>query len=171
MNDTNQQCFVEEALPHMDCLRHAALRMLRDRALAEDMVQETFKEALQSFHTYRPGSNCKAWLFRIFYRVRAKHFEKAKRCSFVSLEDTSESRFTSRDFLGALEARLTLNKLPKLPERYRSILILSLVENRTYRDIATSLGIPIGTVMSRLHRARKLFKKICSEGLRLEHQH
>ncbi|MFQ5740478.1 MAG: sigma-70 family RNA polymerase sigma factor [Acidobacteriota bacterium] len=150
--------FLSEALPHSDALYRMALRLAEDASVAEDFVQETFKEAWVSFHTYQPGSNCKAWLFRILFRVRGRHLSSRNKLKWVPLEDVPEKRLAVTDFRQRVEARLVLKILHTLPRHYQVVLVLADVENLSYREIAQTLGVPIGTVMSRLNRARKFFR-------------
>ncbi len=107
--------FEEKALPHLDSLFRVALGILRNQELAEDLVQETFKEALSSFHTYQPGTNCKAWLFRIFYRVRGKYFKAQNKLRTTSLDAVSEAHLSVTGFHDAVDARMALARIMQEP--------------------------------------------------------
>ena len=151
--------FEKEALPHLDSLFHVALGILRNQELAEDLVQETFKEALGSFHTYQQGTNCKAWIFRIFYRVRGKYFKAQNKLRTTNLDDVSESRLAVTGFQESVDARMALEVIRSLPEHYFTVMILADLEQLSYREVADAVGIPIGTVMSRLNRARRIVRE------------
>ena len=155
----NIQQFEKEALPHLDSLFRVALGILRNQELAEDLVQETFKEALASFHTYQPGTNCKAWLFRIFYRVRGKYFKAQNKLRTTSLDTVSEAHLSVTGFHDAVDARMALEMIRSLPEHYLTVMVLADIEQLSYREVAAALGVPIGTVMSRLNRARKMVRQ------------
>ena len=151
--------FVEEAVPHMASLYRVSLNMSRDRGVAEDLVQETYKEAWQSFHRYTPGTDCKAWLFRIFFRVWQKHLRQVYRFSSVDMENVSEDRLVQApDAQQKLESEEVMTILRSLPPHYQTVLVLADVEEFRYQEIAQMLELPMGTVMSRLNRARSLFR-------------
>ncbi|MFQ5929536.1 MAG: sigma-70 family RNA polymerase sigma factor [Acidobacteriota bacterium] len=152
--------FLEEALPHMESLYRVSLSMTRDAALAEDLVQETYKEAWKSFRRYTLGSNCKAWLFRILFRVWGKHLRCAYRVKQVDIEEVPESKLAlESDVQQRIERQEVLKILRTLPEHYQKVLVLADLEGFRYREIAQMLELPIGTVMSRLNRARALFRQ------------
>lgn len=147
-------------MPYLDMIYRVALRECKDVLLAEDLVQETYKEAWRSYETYQPKTNSKAWLFKILFRIVGKWRLKQKRFIFldletlshrkISLDSDAEQRVKNRELLGLLES---------LPKKYGQILQLADIEEFTYREISGLLEIPIGTVMSRLKRARSLFRK------------
>ena len=151
--------FEREALPHLDALYRAALGIVRDSDLARELVQETFKEALGSFHTYRRGTNCKAWLFRIFYRSRSRYFKSQHRAQWTPLDETPEMELAVTGFHDAVDARIALEVIHSLPEHYQTVMVLADIEQLSYREVAQALEIPIGTVMSRLNRARGLVRE------------
>lgn len=160
--------FEEEALPHLGALFRTALRIAREQAEAEDLVQETYKEAWGSFHRYRPGTNCKAWLFRILFRRWSRRLRRINRLTQVDLEEVSEERLAVMpDFEARLAHETVLDVLNSLPEHYQLVLILADVEGFSYREIADQLELPVGTVMSRLNRARNLLRQklleVCEE--------
>ncbi len=146
-------------MPHMASLFRVSLNRSRDRDLAEDLVQETYKEAWGSFDRYTPGTDCKAWLFRIFFRVWQKHLRQVYRFSSVDVEEFSEDRLVQApDAQQRMEGEDVMTLLRSLPSHYQEVLVLADVEEFRYQEIAQMLELPIGTVMSRLNRARSLFR-------------
>jgi len=156
---------------HLDGLFGASLRLTRNRTKAEDLLQETFLRAWRSFHTFRPGTNVRAWLYRILMNAYIDGYRKSERePEVVDHEDVDEFYLYSKvheseDFrrAGNPEEVLLNNlmdadvkgALQGLPEAFRNVLILADIEGFSYKEIAEILGIPIGTVMSRLHRGRR----------------
>ncbi len=152
--------FEREALPHMPDLFRIAMWLVRDRAEAEDLVQETYAQALESFHRYRAGTNIRAWLMTIMYRTRSKRSRTAGR---LRLADDSEERIAeSVAFEPSVAQGLTdeevLHALERIPQQYREAVVLSDVEELSYKEVAQVLQVPVGTVMSRLNRGRKLLR-------------
>lgn len=164
--------FVQEALPHMDALYATALRLTRNPPDAEDLVQETYLKAHRFWDRYTPGTNCRAWLYKILTNTRINQYVRASRrpaqVHFEDvepvLEDTpSQALRASTDgelsvFADLLDDEVK-SALESLPEEFRTVLILSGMEGFAYKEIAAILEIPIGTVMSRLYRARKLLQR------------
>jgi RNA polymerase sigma-70 factor (ECF subfamily) len=153
--------FAAQALPHLDDLFRIALRMTGDRARAEDAVQETFLQAWKSFDRFQPGTNCKAWLFRIlFYSV---HHQRRKLFRFpVASESEELLEFTAAaaEPVGeTLTDRQIQEAVDSLPADYRAVALLVDVEEFAYREAAEILSVPIGTVMSRLSRARRMLRE------------
>ena len=164
--------FAHHALPHLDALYGAALRFTKIQASAEDLVQETMLRAYQSWHQFDPATNCRAWLFRILsnsfingYRRRTKEREvlEGEHC------DTHGARFFSRDTINTwahpetafLQRHLSptvQTALASLRTEFRMVVELSDLQGFSYREIAEMLGIPLGTVMSRLFRARQALR-------------
>ena len=143
----------------MSSLYRVSFNLSRDRDLAEDLVQETYKEAWQSFHRYTPGTDCKAWLFRIFFRVWQKHLRQVYRFSSVDMEDVSEDLLVQMpDAEQKMESEEVMTILRSLPAHYQTVLVLADVEEFRYQEIAQMLELPMGAVMSRLNRARSLFR-------------
>ncbi len=156
---------------HLDGLFGASLRLTRNRTKAEDLLQETFLRAWRSFHTFRPGTNVRAWLYRILMNAYIDGYRKSERePEVVDHEDVDEFYLYSKvheseDFrrAGNPEEVLLANlmdadvkgALQGLPEAFRNVVILADIEGFSYKEIAEILGIPIGTVMSRLHRGRR----------------
>lgn len=152
--------FESEALPfHVDLYRLAKW-LLRNQAEAEDLVQETFVEALRSFHRYKQGTNCRAWLIKIMYHLLSKRRRESSRLRVVGdvNEQISETVATEPAASGEFAGAEVLNALKRLPQHYQEVVILSDVEDLSYKEIADALAIPAGTVMSRLHRGRSLLR-------------
>lgn len=152
--------FEGEALPYQADLYRMAKWLLRERDRAEDLVQETFVQALSSFHRYEKGTNCRAWLIKIMYHVLGKRRRSESRLHIVS--DTEEQIAETTAFVASTPQNITeqevLEALKRLPLQFQEVVILSDVEDMTYKEIAEALLIPTGTVMSRLHRGRRLLR-------------
>lgn len=161
--------FERDALTHLDQLYGAALRMTHNRADAEDVVQEAYAKAFASFHQFKPGTNLKAWLFRILTNTYINGYRKAQRRPQLSddenVEDWQIARAASHDASGLRSAEVealdampdsqVLAALDNLSDDFRQVVLLADVEGFAYKEIAEIMGTPIGTVMSRLNRARK----------------
>jgi RNA polymerase sigma-70 factor (ECF subfamily) len=158
--DEKWLAFEAEAMPHLADLYRVAMWLVRDQAEAEDLVQETFIQALQSFHRYKPGTNCKAWLTTILYHLNSKRKRKLGRMQIVG--DAEEMLAETLRFEPAVAHHITdadiLSALRNMPQNFREVVILADVEEFSYKEIAEILGVPIGTVMSRLHRGRKILR-------------
>ncbi len=156
---------------HLDGLFGAALRLTRNRANAEDLLQETFLRAWRSFHTFHLGTNVRAWLYRILMNAYIDSYRKTSRePEIVDQDDVDEfylySKVQESDAFqraGNPEEVLLANlmdaevkgALESLPEAFRGVVILADIEGFSYKEIAEILDVPIGTVMSRLHRGRR----------------
>src|SRR5262245_21186815 len=152
--------FEVEALPHADGLFRLAMWFERNRSDAEDLVQETMVQALQSFHRFQRGTNCRAWLAKILQNVRNNRRRAAARA--VVVEDPDDRLGQSVPFVPPVPQELTdesmLAALGRIPEAFQEVIVLCDVEELTYKEIADVLAIPVGTVMSRLHRGRALLR-------------
>ncbi len=158
--DERWTAFEAEAVPLMNDLFRVAAWLVGDRATAEDLMQETFIQALQSFHRFESGTNCRAWLVTIMYHMNSKRLRTGAKLRLVS--DTDERiaetvAFTAPTPQGLSETEV-LRALESLPRQYQEVVVLADVEDMAYREIADALAIPVGTVMSRLSRGRKLLR-------------
>jgi RNA polymerase sigma-70 factor (ECF subfamily) len=152
--------FEAEALPHADRLFRLAMWFERNRSEAEDLVQETMMQALQSFHRFQPGTNCRAWLTTILQHVRSNRRRARGRSPVV--DDPDDRIAHATPFVPPVPQQLTdeeiLDALRRLPGPFQEVIVLCDVEELTYKEIADALAIPLGTVMSRLHRGRALLR-------------
>jgi RNA polymerase sigma-70 factor (ECF subfamily) len=150
---TRDERFVAEALVHMRSLYRTAYRMTRNAADAEDLVQETFLRAYRAFDSYTAGTNIRAWLYTILYRVRTDAFRKAGRSpQTVELVDEPPVAAPQEALAGGQED--LERALAALPEPFQTAVVLRDLEELSYDEIAQVLRVPIGTVMSRIHRGR-----------------
>ena len=170
--------FADQAMEYMGSLYSAALRMTRNPADAEDLVQETYLKAYRAYGSFQEGTNLKSWLYKILTNTFINSYRaKRRRPTETELDDVEDLYLYHR--LGGLEAAtagrsaedLVLDRFSEaevkaaveaLPEPFRLAVLLSDVEGFSYREIAEILDVPIGTVMSRLHRGRKALQKALS---------
>jgi len=154
------EIFEQEAMPLSPDLFRVAMYLKRDRDLAEDLLQETLMQGLKSFHRYEPGTNCKAWLTTIMYNTHYKQLRKQTNMQVV--QDPEEKILQTLAFEPSIPQRLTdediISAVEKVPDIFKEVILLCDVEDFSYKEIASMLDIPIGTVMSRLHRGRKLLR-------------
>ena len=171
----DQADFAGEAMQYAPQLYAAAMRMTRNKADAEDLVQETYLKGFRSFHTFTEGTNLRAWLFRILtntyinkYRAKQRRFDETDLADVEDLylykrmgsfEDPSIGRSAEDSLMEMLPDAEVKQALESLPENFRLPVIMADVEGFAYKEIAEMLDIPIGTVMSRLHRGRKAMQK------------
>src|SRR5262245_38146961 len=150
--------FEAVALLHMQELYRTAAAMLRDRNQAQDVVQETYLRAWKAFSRFTPGTNCRAWLFKILFREISQHrrrwFNRSQFCGPEALELLVYKEPQSED----LTDEEILSALQKLPARFAEVVLLADVHDFSYKEIQETLNIPIGTVMSRLSRGRSLMR-------------
>ena len=186
--DDPARAFEAQALPLLDQLYGGALRMTRNPQDAEDLVQETYLKAYKNFHSFKQGTNLKAWLYRIMTNTYINSYRKQKRRpQESSAEDLTDSQLyttSAHDSTGLESAEVeALKAMPdtkitqamaELPEDYRMVVYYADVEQLAYKEIAEIMDTPLGTVMSRLHRGRKLLRKALKDvardrGLGLDH--
>jgi RNA polymerase sigma-70 factor (ECF subfamily) len=172
---TSAPGFEELLLPLLDAAYGVALHLTRNRADAEDLVQDAALLAFRAFDTFQPGTNFKAWLFRIIYNCHISRYRRRMRLDgMMGLEDASEFYILARMFeagtppqgsdplattIGRLQSDEVSAALQALPEEYRAVCTMYFIEDFSYQEIAEMLGIPVGTVRSRLHRGRKMLQK------------
>ncbi|MCC5925815.1 MAG: sigma-70 family RNA polymerase sigma factor [Bacteroidetes bacterium] len=165
-----QQDFRAEMIPHLDALYNFALRLTTDPTDAEDLVQDTVVKAFRFFNSYEKGTNAKAWLFRILKNSYINNYrKKSKQPHQVDYDEVSTYYETVRSeqsdttdmedimYREMLDDQVT-KALEKLPEDFRTVVLLCDVEGFTYEEIANMLDVPIGTIRSRLHRGRNLLR-------------
>lgn len=188
MADEDTTSFEEQALPLLDQLYGGALRMTRNPQDAEDLVQETYLKAYKAFDSFKSGTNLKAWLYRIMTNTYINSYRKAQRRPVESSADelTDFQLYTTsgHDSTGLESAEVeALKAMPDstisgamndLPEDYRMVVYYADVAGLAYKEIAEVMDTPLGTVMSRLHRGRKLLRQALKEvareqGIGLDH--
>jgi RNA polymerase sigma-70 factor (ECF subfamily) len=167
--------FEDDALSFLDALYRTALRMTRNPDDAEDLVQETYIRALRFRHQFKPGTNLKAWLFRILTNTFINLYRRrAARPEFTDVDGLDEYVLYNRmaelrgagstgdpehEVLDRLMDSEVKEALDELPEHFRAAVVLADIEGFSYKEIAEILHVPIGTVMSRLHRGRRLLQR------------
>ncbi len=168
--DKKQQEFQAEIIPHLDTLYNFALRLTTDPNDAEDLVQDTIVKAYRFFSSYEKGTNAKAWLFRILknsfinnYRKVSKKPQEVDYDEVSTFYETIRAESTDTSDLEKIMFRELIDDdvsraLERLPEDFRTVVLLCDVEGFTYEEIANMLDVPIGTIRSRLHRGRNLLK-------------
>lgn len=175
----DQATFAEQAMEYMSSLYSAALRMTRNPSDAEDLVQETYLKAYRAFGSFQEGTNLKAWLYRILtntfinsYRARRRRPEQSELDDVEDLylyrrlgglEAVSAGRSAEEEVLEHFTEGEVKAAVESLPEQFRMAVLLADVEGFSYKEIAEILDVPIGTVMSRLHRGRRALQKTLLE--------
>ncbi|MCX2746563.1 sigma-70 family RNA polymerase sigma factor [Arthrobacter sp. MI7-26] len=169
--------FERDAMQYVDQLYSAAMRMARNPSDAEDLVQEAYTKAFSAFHQYKPGTNLKAWLYRILTNTYINLYRKRQREPLQSNSDTIEdwqlARAESHTSSGLRSAEAeALDHLPdsdvksalqSIPEEFRLAVYFADVEGFAYKEISDIMNTPIGTVMSRLHRGRKMLRDLLAD--------
>ncbi|WP_345372474.1 sigma-70 family RNA polymerase sigma factor [Frondihabitans cladoniiphilus] len=176
--DAKRALFEEQALPFMDQLYAAGMRMTRNPADASDLVQETYVKAFAAFAQFTQGTNLKAWLYRILTNTFINTYRKKQRDPYQGtideLEDwqlggassatlSTTSRSAEAEAIDHLPDSAVKDALQKVPEDFRLAVYLADVEGFSYQEIADIMKTPVGTVMSRLHRGRRLLRELLAD--------
>jgi RNA polymerase sigma-70 factor, ECF subfamily len=162
---SSREVFDREVLPHLESLYATAMRLTRNDRDAEDLVQDTVLRAFHSFHRYEPGTTCRAWLFKILhnlfidrYRRKVQERDLLEQLRGAELAEARPGEDYDEEFVGRLLSDDVRGALDSLPEEFRTVVVLCDLEEFSYREIADVVGCPVGTVMSRLHRGRRLLQ-------------
>jgi RNA polymerase sigma-70 factor (ECF subfamily) len=186
MSDQSSWNFENAELPFRDQLYKTALRLTRSSEDAEDLLQETYLKAYRHYASFQPGTNLKAWLFKILKNTFINEYRRRKQLpaqvDFAELEETFESALANTDATAtrtpedellehSLDAEVRTS-LVALPHNYKVVVLLADIEGYAYKEIADILAIPVGTVMSRLYRGRRLLERaLLSYGVRYNYLH
>ncbi|HQR39274.1 MAG TPA: sigma-70 family RNA polymerase sigma factor [Blastocatellia bacterium] len=159
--------FESVALPHMNDLVRTATRVVRDRTEANDLVQETYLQAWKSFHRFEPGTNCRAWLYKIMFHVIHHHRRKQYRMNLRLVREDEQTLEETLPYVPPVRETLddedVVAAFDKLPAHYRDVVLLVDVQELTYKEAADALNVPIGTVMSRVSRGRQVLRAELSD--------
>ena len=157
---SRQARFETEAMPQRPAIERAARALLRNAAEAEELAQDVFFHAWRSFDRFEPGTNCRAWLFGIlFHRLYHYRRERARLVYGEWVEEAAAKMPAPEPAAEGIADKRLLAALAKLPERFRRVLLLADIEEYSYKEVAEKLAVPIGTVMSRLSRARERMRR------------
>ncbi len=168
--------FEELTLPHLDALYNTALRLTRSESEAEDLIQETFLKAFRFFHRFQAGTHIKAWLFKIMTNTFINQYRKQQRDREIVedwdwehiMKSDADYRDNEKQILDRFVSDQVMGALQQIPVDFRTIVLLADLEDFSYKEIAEIVECPIGTVMSRLYRGRRLLRKLLRE-YALEH--
>ena len=149
--------FEAVAVPHLNDLYRTAVRLVRDPTEAQDLVQQVYLQAWKAFHRFEPGTNCRAWLFKIL--INEVHHYRRRWFNSKTVSEGEQSLEETLAFEPSVPEVLqdedVLAALDEVPREFREVILLSDVQEFSYKEIAEMLGVPVGTVMSRLSRGRK----------------
>jgi RNA polymerase sigma-70 factor (ECF subfamily) len=167
-----RQAFEHEALPHMDALYRTALRMTKNQSDAQDLVQDAFVRAYRNWDRFEPGSNCRAWLFKIMTNIFINEYRSKARTPvsvnvddidenflYGQLADTGAEQDPERELFAKILDDDVRKAIEELPDDFRLVVVLSFLDGFSYQEIADITDLQLGTVKSRLHRGRKLLQK------------
>ncbi|MFZ5980230.1 MAG: sigma-70 family RNA polymerase sigma factor [Candidatus Zixiibacteriota bacterium] len=167
-----RKAFEKEALPHMDALYRTALRMVKNQNDAEDLVQEAFAKAYRFWDKFEPGSNCRAWLFKIMTNIFINDYRSKSRSPvsvnvdevddyylYKQLDYHDESDNPEQQLFSKIFDDDVKKAIEELPDDFKMVIVLSFLEGFSYQEIADITDLQLGTVKSRLHRGRKLLQK------------
>jgi RNA polymerase sigma-70 factor (ECF subfamily) len=164
------ETFEQLAMPHFERLYNFACWLTQDRHEAEDLVQETYAKALKGFSSFQPGTNFRAWIYKILRNTFLTSRTGLKAAATVPIDFDGEEEILppakgtpESILLQRSDSQLVQRALEQLPVAYREVLLLGEVEEMSYQEISTTLGIPMGTVMSRLSRARRALRGLVQE--------
>jgi RNA polymerase sigma-70 factor (ECF subfamily) len=164
-----RSAFEAEVLPQLDSLYRLALRLTTDPSRAEDLVQDTVLKAFRSWQSFQPGTNIRSWLFTILRNTFINDYRRRQREPIAMDLDAVEPHAAFRaaqdedpegTFFSQIVDAKVLDAIDALPEDFREVLVLSDIENMSYAEIAEVLGVPVGTVKSRLFRARRQLQEV-----------
>ena len=166
-NELRQRDFGSHALPHINSLYRFALYMSGNESDSQDLVQDTYLRAYRFFDKFEKGTDCKAWLFTILRNTYINKCRRDRRCpTMLSMTDMEErgmelsDKFHSEDEItGDMFGDEVYEAIAGMPDIYRTVVLLADVEDLSYKDIASVIGHPIGTVMSRLYRGRRILRQ------------
>ncbi|MCK6511067.1 sigma-70 family RNA polymerase sigma factor [Myxococcota bacterium] len=173
---SKQNEFEALSMPYLDALYNAAVRLCRSESDAEDLVQETMLKAFRFFHRFEQGTHIKAWLFKIMTNTFINHYRKQQRdrevvedwdWDQIAKPDPSSRDFEQRLFAHAISDQV-MAALEEIPLDFRMVVMLADIEEFAYKEIAEIVDCPIGTVMSRLYRGRRMLRKLL-HGYAVEH--